>query len=117
VLRIVRDGAVLEAGDPGVVDEHVEAAEPLADEAHDVLPVGCLAHVEVLVVRCRAEGRRKGAALRVPEVGEHHGRTLGGERVGNGGTDALRRASHQRNLRFQSIHAGCGGVFAAQRPS
>lgn len=88
----------LEAGDAGVVHQHVEGGKPVG---HGV-PIGFGRDVEPR--KGRAKGLRHVLAGRDVDVGEDDVCAFVAEGAGDGGTDAARPPGHEGGLMMQSGH-------------
>jgi hypothetical protein len=94
--------------DAGVVDQDVHAAERLLGLVEQTGDVGALGHVALDGDGLAAGGGDLGhhlvGALAAGGVVDRHGRALGGQGLGDGGPDALRRAGHDGGLACKLAH-------------
>ena len=118
LLRAVDDGAQVEvelAGDalralvderrdghdPGVVDEHVERAEPLLDLVEEGDQPGVIGHVEPEPERGLAERRGRLLGRLAIEVADGHAGALAGQRLRDGAADSAAAAGDGDDLSGQ----------------
>ena len=94
MLGVVSRCAVLETGDAGVVDQHVQSAMFGQYVANDLPPMGLLAHVQMPVARMLAQGGRGDTATRVVNIGQNDPRAFVDKGVGDGSANATSGAGH-----------------------
>jgi hypothetical protein len=107
-FRVVGVARRLQAGDAGVVDEHVETAVAVQQLRHRAHPGHLLAHVQPHPVGAQARGG--GAAHRLVDVADDDARAFAHEGGGDGLADAARSAGHERDLAGQSGHGVSPGT-------
>ncbi len=84
----------------GIADEDVAATETLMQRRADLIDLGAVGEIERQQRRVAARGAHRVVDLleAADRAGDQHDmRALGGEMPGDGGADAARRASDQRN--------------------
>ena len=98
VLGIVRYGAIFEAGDPGIVDQHVDRRESLRQH----VPAGLARNVERVPFAAQFPG---GALARLlVDIGEDDARAFGQESFAHGLADAARTAGYHAEHVVQFLH-------------
>ncbi len=105
MLGVVRVGALFEAGDPGVVDEGIQATVLLQHIRHRRGPVGLAADIESRGSSIRPEPSGKRVAGLGVDIRDPDHRALGEESLGDRRADPAGRPGHQRNLSDQSLHS------------
>ena len=98
MLRIVRARTTLEAGDPGIVHEHVEPPEPREDVRVHGLPRRLVANVEGKGEHAFTKPSRRNAEGWQVDVGGDDLRPLADEGGGDRLANATRRAGHVGDL-------------------
>ena len=98
MFRIVGHHALLEAGDPGVVHQHVEPPALHEDLPGHPLPIGFQAHIQGQIAGTVAQFGCDGVAELGVEVGDIDKGALRHESPGDGGAYALGRAGDQSGL-------------------
>ena len=110
---------VLEDGDAGAVDEHVDGPEVLGRRRQDGDPFLFPAHVVAEEMGVAADVPGHGAARRFVEVGDRHPGAFGGETPRHRGAEARGRAGDQRHLAGHPAHGAspvCARPRAVKRP-
>ena len=104
VLGVVRHEPLLEAGNPGVVDQDVKPAEGGLKPGGGCLPLGFVAHVEPPPGSPIADAEHHSRPFGFLNVGDHDRRPLGGKPLGDAAADPPGGAGHQRDLSLHSVH-------------
>jgi len=107
-VRFVNLGHAAAAGDPGVVHQHVQAAQSLDRRGHQILHVRGRRHVRSHSDRRTAVGvepvcRRRNRAL--VQVGQDDRRSLAHEQLGHRQAEPSPRSGDHRALARQAAHS------------
>ena len=105
--------------DAGVVDQHVEPAEPLGGRGREAVAEGAVGQVAGDELGLGARGRGPvgdGLAACLVAAGEQQARTRRGEDPGDGRADARASTRHERDLSSE-LHDPRGPVVLAVRPT